>query len=261
MEDLEVGHLRGIAGLGEGLESALDELGLSTAEDCLLSEEVGVGLVVEGGLEDTCAGGSKSLCKSECDLLCVSGDILVDADESGDSESLSEHDPLHVSGGLGCHHDDIDVCRGDDELVGDCESVCELEGCTLFEVGLDVLLVDVGLDLVGQEHHDDVCVFDCISELCDFESVLLGLVPGFSVLPCSDGDIHSRVVEAECLCPSLGSVSEDGDFLSVEDLQVCVIVMVKLHGLHLWGDERYIVLIMSRACVLSCWECFFVQWM
>ena len=81
---------------------------------------------------------------------------------------------------------------------------------------------------------DDVRVLDGVGELGDLESVLLRLVPGFPVLPDTDGDVDPGVVEAEGLGPSLGAVSEDGDLLSVEDLQVHIVVVVKLHhGLHL----------------------------
>ena len=112
VEDLEVGHLRRVSRVGQGLESLPDQCGESSAEDGLLAEEVGVGLVVEGGLEDAGAGGSESLREGQRDLLRVSGDVLVDADEGGDSESLGEDEPLHVSGGLGGHHDDVDVRGG-----------------------------------------------------------------------------------------------------------------------------------------------------
>ena len=156
----------------------------------------------------------------------------MDGDEGRDSESLDELLPLRISGGLGCHHDDVDVLRGDDELVGDGETVGEVEGRTLLQVGLDELLVDVGLGLVGKEHQDDVCVLDGLVHGGDgHSSVLLGLLPGGSVLPDSDGDVKSGVAEAESLCASLCSVSENCDFLSLEDVQIRVLIMVNL-GVH-----------------------------
>ena len=52
MADLEVGELGLVAGLAEDLEAGLDEGGDAAAEDGLLAEEVGLGLLGEGGLED-----------------------------------------------------------------------------------------------------------------------------------------------------------------------------------------------------------------
>ena len=61
MADLEVGELGLIAGLAEDLEAGLDEGGDAAAEDSLLAEEVGLGLLGEGGLQDSSAGGADAL--------------------------------------------------------------------------------------------------------------------------------------------------------------------------------------------------------
>ena len=61
VEDLEVGELGLIAGLGEGLEACLDQGGGAAAEDGLLAEEVGLGLLGEGGFEHAGAGAADAL--------------------------------------------------------------------------------------------------------------------------------------------------------------------------------------------------------
>ena len=234
MEDLEVGHLRRVSRLDEGLEAALDELGLAAAQDGLLPEQVGEGLVVEGALEHTSAGGAQPLGEAEGDVLGVPGDVLVDADEGGDPESLGEDEPLHVAGGLGGHHDYVHAAGRDYELVGYREAVGELQGGPLLEVGLHQFLVDLGLDLVRQEHHDDVGLPDRVGDLGYLKAVLLRLLPGFPVLPDADDDVDPGIMEAEGLRPSLGAVSEDRNDLPVEDLQVSVPVVVYLHDNRLW---------------------------
>ena len=59
VEDLEVGEFGLVAGLDQGFEACLDQGGGSAAEDGLLAEEVGFGLLGEGGGEDAGAGGSR----------------------------------------------------------------------------------------------------------------------------------------------------------------------------------------------------------
>ncbi len=246
---LEVCDDRGEALLDEGVESFLDELGETSALDGLLAEQVGFGLLVEvvDG-EGSGAGAAHSLCEGEGDFLGLSAVVLVDGDEGGDSESLDELLPLRVSGGLGCHHDDIDVLGGNDELVGDGESVGELEGCSGFEVVLDVLVVDLGLDLVGQEHHDDVSLGGGLVHGGDLHSaVFLCLVPGCSVLPDSDDDVESGVAETESLCAALCTVSENCDLLAFQDSEVGILVVVDfhVHGNYLGGaitDRVYRIL-------------------
>ena len=56
VEALEVGRLRLVAGVDERLVARLDELGQPAAEDDLLAEEVGLGLLPEGRLEDAAPG-------------------------------------------------------------------------------------------------------------------------------------------------------------------------------------------------------------
>ena len=57
VQHLEVGDLRLVAGLGQGLEAVLDELRDAAAEHGLLTEQVGLGLFGEGGLD---AAGAQS---------------------------------------------------------------------------------------------------------------------------------------------------------------------------------------------------------
>src|SRR5690606_25738319 len=52
VQALEIGETRVVAGLDEGLESGLDQRRGAAAEDRLLTEEVGLALVLEGGLDD-----------------------------------------------------------------------------------------------------------------------------------------------------------------------------------------------------------------
>ena len=52
VEALEVGDLGLVAGLDERFEAGLDQLGDAAAEHGLLAEQVGLGLLLEGRLDD-----------------------------------------------------------------------------------------------------------------------------------------------------------------------------------------------------------------
>jgi len=62
MHGLEIGQLGLVAGLDEGLEGRLDHGRDAAAQECLLSEEVGLGLLGEGRLEDAGAGAAEATC-------------------------------------------------------------------------------------------------------------------------------------------------------------------------------------------------------
>ena len=52
VQALEVGHLRRVAGLDQRFETGLDQCRGAAAQHRLLAEEVGLGLFLEGGLDD-----------------------------------------------------------------------------------------------------------------------------------------------------------------------------------------------------------------
>ena len=56
--NLEVGHLRHVPGLGEGLVAVLDEARNAATQDRLLAEEISFGLLGEGRFDD--AGASRT---------------------------------------------------------------------------------------------------------------------------------------------------------------------------------------------------------
>ena len=61
VQALEVGALGLVAGLDQGLEAHLDQGADAAAEDDLLAEQVGLGLLGEGRLEDAAAGAADPL--------------------------------------------------------------------------------------------------------------------------------------------------------------------------------------------------------
>ena len=68
---LEVGHLRRVARLDEGLEAGLHERREAATEDRLLAEEIRLGLLAEGRLDDARAAAADRGGVRERDLLGV----------------------------------------------------------------------------------------------------------------------------------------------------------------------------------------------
>ena len=123
----EVGALGLIAGFGEGFVARLDEGADAAAEHGLLAEEIGLGLFLEGGLEDSGAGAADALEVAEAERVGVAGCVLVDGDEAGDAAALGEDFADAMAGGLGRGHADVDARGGNDGLEVDVEAVGEHE--------------------------------------------------------------------------------------------------------------------------------------
>ena len=70
MADLEVGDFRLVAGVGEDLEAHFNKLVHAAHEHILLAEQIGFGLLGEGGLDGACTQRAQSLGVSqECHIL------------------------------------------------------------------------------------------------------------------------------------------------------------------------------------------------
>ena len=85
---LEVGGFGLVSSLDEGLECTLDQLGDAAAEDGLLSEQVGLGLFLEGGFEDAGAGAADAARVGEAEGFGLAGYVLMDSEQAPGRLSL-----------------------------------------------------------------------------------------------------------------------------------------------------------------------------
>ena len=154
MQALEVGDLRLVAGLDERLETGFDERADAAAEDRLLAEEVGFGLLRKSGLDHASPGCADALGIREGDRARLTGRILVHGEQGGRTTALEEDLAHTVPWGFRRHHCHVEIGGRDDGAEADVESVREHEHRTRAEARADGL-VDRGLAGIGcQKNHD-----------------------------------------------------------------------------------------------------------
>ena len=100
VQALVVGALGLVAGLDERLEAGADQLGSAAAQDGLLAEEVGLGLLAERRLEDPGATGADPDGVGEREVACAPARVLLDGDQRGCPVPLGEEPPDDVAGAL-----------------------------------------------------------------------------------------------------------------------------------------------------------------
>ena len=227
---LEVSELGRIASLGQGLEARLDQLDEAAAEHGLLTEEILLGLLLEGGLDDAGAGTADAPAVGERDVPGVAGGVLGHAGQVGHAGALGELTANDVAGALGRAHDDVHVLGGLDVAEVNVEAVGEGEGVAGLEVIFDVLLVDLGLRLVGNEHHDDVGFLGGGVHVAHLETGLLGLRPGAGALAQADAHVAAGVEQVQRVGMALGAVTDDGNLLVLDDLRIAVGLVVDRHS-------------------------------
>ena len=79
----------------------MDQLADTAAQNCLLAEQVGLGLLLEGGLQDACTASADAGSVSQSDVLCLAGVILLHADQRGAALALGVQAADDVAGPLG----------------------------------------------------------------------------------------------------------------------------------------------------------------
>ena len=237
MAGLKVSHLGGVASLDQRVEACLNQLADAAAEHCLLTEQVGLGLLLEGRLEDAGAAGTDAGGVGQGDLLGLAGVVLLHADQGRAALALGVQAADDVAGALGSDHDDVNVLRRGDGLEVDVEAVGKGQCLALGHVGGNLRVVDVGAQLVGNQHHDNVTGLGSLLDLHDLEvlmggSELGGLLPVGRALAQSDNDIDAALGQVLGMSVALGAEADNGNGLAVEHAEVAVgiIVLVDSHG-------------------------------
>ena len=163
VQALEVGHLRLVTGFDQHLVAGLDQCARSATKYGLLTEQVGLGFLLEGGLYNPGACAADSLSPGERDLLGLTVGILVDGNETGHPLSLNVLATDNVPRPLGCHEDHVDVLRRNNRLEVDREAVGKEQRLALGQVRLDIVLVHFGLAGVRHSNKNDICPLNGLS--------------------------------------------------------------------------------------------------
>ena len=230
VQALEVGHFRRVTGFDQGFETGLDQLDATTAENGLLTEQVGFGLVLEGGFDDTGTTAADAAGVGQGDVLGVAGSVLVDGDQVRDATALDELGTHGVTRGLRRDHDHVEVGARDDLVVVDGEAVSEGQGGALLQVRLDLFLVQAALELVRGEDHDHVGCGDGGLHVGNLQTVRFGLGHGGGAATQAHGDVDAGVLQVAGMGVALGAVADDGNFLALDDREVTVFIVENAHG-------------------------------
>ena len=129
------------------------------------------------------------------------------------------------------HHADVEIVARLDQIEMHVEAVREHQRRALFHVGREMLLVHVGLQLVGHQHHDDVGPLGGLGDVHDLDLFLLGLLRRSRALAERDDDVlHARVAEVQHVGMALAAVADHGDLLRFDQVDVGITIVIDAHG-------------------------------
>ena len=230
---LKVGHLGLVAGLHQRIEAGVDQLGNTAAQHGLLAEQIGLGLLLEGGLQNACTACADAGSISQCDILGLTGVVLLHADQRGAALALGVQAAHDVAGALGSDHDDVHVLGRGDGLEVDVEAVCKGQCLALGHVGSNLGVVDIGAQLIGHQHHDNIAGLGSLFHLHDLEVVMGGselrsLCPVSRTLAQADHNVDAALSQILRVCMTLAAEADDSDGLAVQHAEVAVGIVVFL---------------------------------
>ncbi len=154
--------------------------------------------------------------------------VLVDGDEAGHAAALDEDFAHAMAGRLGRGHAHVDARRGDDGLEVNVEAVGEQEQLAGSEVGPDLLGIELGRGLIGNQDHDHIGPFCGFSNGGDFKAGLLCLGDGLGVRREAHLDLNAGILEVESMGMPLGAVADDGYFFGLDEGEVGIVIVISL---------------------------------
>jgi len=212
----------GVAALAENLVLGEEHTVDTAHQAATLTVEVGVHLLLEGGLVQV--AGADGDTHGNGLLLGLASDVLVDSDGGVDTTALTEEGADGTAGALGGDEDDVDVLGDIDlgEVLEDGgEAVGEVEGLALGEERLDGR-PGLRLGSIGEQVHDDSTLLDggvdIEQVLAGNPAILDGLLPRSTILADTDDDIETLVTQVQTLAVALGAITDEGKGVVLEVL-------------------------------------------
>src|SRR5215510_3571892 len=168
----------------------------------------------------------------------VAGGVLVHRHQHRNAGAALVLRPHRVAGALGRDHHDVEVGARLDQIEMNVEPMCEHQRRAVLHVAREVLAVDVGLQLVGRQHHDDVRPLGGLRDLHHLELLSLRLLDALRAL----AQRHCHVLDAgiaqiERMGVALTAIADDGDLLALDQIDVGVAVVVNAHVAHPCWDQ------------------------
>ena len=158
----------------------------------------------------------------------LAGGVLVHGDERGNADAFGVEFADAVAGGLGRHHRDIDIGGRSDRAEMDIKAVGEHERLARGHMRGDLIVVEVGLYMIGDEDHDHVGRLGGVGRGEYLQAGGLGLGDALAAGGQADDDIDSGIAEVEGVGVALAAVADDGDCAPGEVIEVSVFFVITI---------------------------------
>ena len=223
---LEVRELGLVAGLDERLERHLHERRRAAAQHGLLAEQVRLGLLGEGRLEDAGAGVAEGPGVGHRPVAGGAGLVAVDGEQGGHAATGLVDAADEVARALRRDHPDVDDARRVDPAEVDVEAVGEHQQVAGPQVRGDRRVVDGLLGRVRDQDHDHVGGPNGLVDVHDPQAGIGDELAALRRRREAHDDIDAALVEVERMRVALAAVADDRHGLAGQRGRVRVVVVV-----------------------------------
>ena len=135
-----------------------------------------------------------------------------------------------VARALGRDHHHVEIGARLDQVKVDVEPVRKHQRRALLHVLDEVVVIDVGLQFVGREHHHHVGPFRGLGDLHHLELLAFRLFDAAGALAQRDRNLlHAEIAQIERMGVALAAIADDGDLLSLDEIEIGVPVVINTH--------------------------------
>ncbi len=207
VHDFVIRHFRLVSGLHERFEPGNNKFRRTSAQNGLFTEQVCLGFLGEGGLDDagTCSANAGGV--RERQFQCVAGCVLVDRDQAGHPMPLLILAPHETAGTLGRYQHYIEIAARLDLPEVHSEAVSEQQRCAFGDVIYDGA-VEAFLDHIGREKGNNGGVLHSFRGFHHGESVGLCLRPAGPIASQTHDHIEAAVLEIQRVSTPLAAIAQ-----------------------------------------------------
>ena len=161
----------------------------------------------------------------------VAAGVLVDRDQAGHAAAALVFGAHRVAGALRRDHQHVEVGARLDQVEMHVEAVGEHQRRALLHVGREMVAIDVGLQLVGRQHHHDVGPFGGAGHVHHLDPLGLGLLGRRRARTQRDRDVlDAAVAHVEQMGMALAAVADHRDLLALDEIEIGVPIVIDAHG-------------------------------
>ncbi len=119
----------------------------------------------------------------------------------------------------------------------DGKTVGKRQGRAFFQVRLDFVTVQLGLEFVRGQDHDHISSRHSSRYIANFQAMGFGLGDGRRAGTQTDSHVYTGIIQVAGVGVPLGAVTNDGHFLALDDGKIAILVVIHLHA-HSSGSFR-----------------------